>query len=180
MFSVSWDFFFYKFQILPPKYFRYHSFCYIHLGKILTHLCTISLQLPRMPSENNQQGQVVYRIFLIYLLTVSFCLLCTLMDMHKVQYYECLFNSSSIDYKSQQARAKSIPIIFLLKSMGIGCLKQESIIVTDFNALLGIYININSTHIILDPVTSKTENLYLYILAWIKFSSWTMLIKSQP
>lgn len=46
--------------------------------------------------------------------------------------------------------------------------------------LLGIYININSTHIILDPVTQKTENQYSSIPAWIKFSSWTMLIKSQP
>lgn len=43
--------------------------------------------------------------------------------------------------------------------------------------LLGIYINTNSIHIILDPVTWKTENQYPYILAWIKFSSWNMLIK---
>lgn len=57
------------------------------------------------------------------------------MGMQKVQYYECLFSKSCIDYKSKQASAKSIPIFFLLKSMGIGHLKQESIIVTDFNAI---------------------------------------------
>lgn len=46
--------------------------------------------------------------------------------------------------------------------------------------LLGIYINTNSVHIILGPVTYKTENQYSYIPAWIKFSSWNMVIKSEP
>lgn len=46
--------------------------------------------------------------------------------------------------------------------------------------LLGIYINTNSIHIILDPVTYKAENQYLYIPAWITSFSWNMLIKSQP
>lgn len=57
------------------------------------------------------------------------------MGMRKVQYYECLFDKSCIDYKSKQASAKSSQYFFLLESMSIGHLKQESIIVTDFNAI---------------------------------------------
>lgn len=46
--------------------------------------------------------------------------------------------------------------------------------------LLGIYITTKNTHVILDPVSWKAENQYPYIPTRVKFSSWNMLIKSQP